>query len=54
MPPLQEAELDSILLDTFHLMSHLHFLGKVVEKVVAQQLQQALDEADYFNYSVFF
>lgn len=48
-PLLKKLLLDPITLGNFHPVSNLIFLGKVVEKVVAQQLQQVLGEADHLN-----
>lgn len=39
---------DPIILDNFHLVSKLPFLGKVLEKV-AVQFQRILEEADYLD-----
>lgn len=37
------------VLDNFHPISNLPFLGKVVERVAGCQLQRALAEVDYLN-----
>lgn len=46
---LKRPSLDTILLDGFHPISNLPFLGKVAEKMVAQQLQSFLDEMNYLD-----
>lgn len=45
----KKTSLDPNCLDNFHLVCHLPFLGKMVEKVVAWQLQRILDEMDYLE-----
>lgn len=48
-PLLKKPSLDPILLDNFCSISHLSFLGKIVKKVVALELQQVLNEMDYLS-----
>lgn len=47
---LKRPSLDLTMLDNFCLVSNLPFLGKVVNKVVMQQLQSDLDEADQLDH----
>lgn len=44
---LKKPSVDPTILDIFYLLSNLCFLGKVVEKVVAQKPQRNLDEVDF-------
>lgn len=37
------------VLANYHLVSNLHFLGKVVERVTAEQLQVSLDDIFIFD-----
>lgn len=48
-PLLKKPFLDPSILDNFCLVFHLSFLGKMVEKVVALQLQRSLKEMDYLD-----
>ncbi|XP_070582622.1 LOW QUALITY PROTEIN: uncharacterized protein [Erythrolamprus reginae] len=48
-PLLKKPSLDPAVLNNYRPVSNLPFMGKVVEKVVALQLQRSLDEADYLG-----
>uniref|UniRef100_A0A8D0DWT2 Reverse transcriptase domain-containing protein n=1 Tax=Salvator merianae TaxID=96440 RepID=A0A8D0DWT2_SALMN len=48
-PLLKKPSLDPTVLNNYCPVSNLPFIGKVVEKVVAFQLQRSLDEADYLG-----
>uniref|UniRef100_A0A8D0BC31 Reverse transcriptase domain-containing protein n=1 Tax=Salvator merianae TaxID=96440 RepID=A0A8D0BC31_SALMN len=48
-PLLKKPSLDPTVLNNYRPVSNLPFIGKVVEKVVAFQLQRSLDEADYLG-----
>lgn len=48
-PRRKKPSMDSTILDNFCPDSHFPYLGKVVEKVVALQMQRILDETDYLD-----
>lgn len=48
-PLLKKPSLEPAILDKMHLVCNLPFGGKVIEKVVTQQLLTILDEADYLE-----
>uniref|UniRef100_A0A803TBL9 Reverse transcriptase domain-containing protein n=1 Tax=Anolis carolinensis TaxID=28377 RepID=A0A803TBL9_ANOCA len=48
-PILKKASLDSSILSNYRPISNLPFLGKVLERVVASQLQGFLDDTDYLD-----
>uniref|UniRef100_A0A803TNY3 Reverse transcriptase domain-containing protein n=1 Tax=Anolis carolinensis TaxID=28377 RepID=A0A803TNY3_ANOCA len=50
-PILKKVTLDSLLLNNYRPISNLPFLGKVLERVVASQLQEFLVETDYLDSS---
>uniref|UniRef100_A0A803SUK8 Reverse transcriptase domain-containing protein n=1 Tax=Anolis carolinensis TaxID=28377 RepID=A0A803SUK8_ANOCA len=48
-PILKKASLDSTILNNYRPISNLPFLGKVLERVVASQLQGFLDDTDFLD-----
>uniref|UniRef100_A0A803TMD6 Reverse transcriptase domain-containing protein n=1 Tax=Anolis carolinensis TaxID=28377 RepID=A0A803TMD6_ANOCA len=48
-PILKKASLDSAILNNYRPISNLPFLGKVLERVVASQLQGFLDDTDFLD-----
>ena len=48
-PLLKKPSLDPTNLNNFRPVSNIPFLGKVIERVVATQLQRVLEEADYLD-----
>ena len=48
-PLLKRASLDPEVLNNYCLMANIPFWGKVLERVVATQLQACLVETDYLN-----
>uniref|UniRef100_A0A803TDF9 Reverse transcriptase domain-containing protein n=1 Tax=Anolis carolinensis TaxID=28377 RepID=A0A803TDF9_ANOCA len=50
-PLLKKVSLDSTVLNNFRPISNLPFLGKVLERVVASQLQGFLDDINYLDQS---
>nr|GFC52549.1 hypothetical protein [Tanacetum cinerariifolium] len=48
-PLLKKPSLDPTILNNFRPVSNIPFLGKVIERVVASQLQRVLEEADYLD-----
>lgn len=46
---LKKPSLGTTILDNFWLVSNLPLWGKMIEKVVAQQLQSILEEANYLD-----
>ncbi|KAF7246401.1 Matrix metalloproteinase-16 [Varanus komodoensis] len=48
-PVLKKASLDSEMATNYRPVANIQFLGKVLERVVAGQLQALLDETDYLD-----